>query len=372
MAGGNARPVVVKFGGSSLDEPDAAVRYVQRLLRRGPLIVVVSARAGVTDHLERLLRSPRSLPRERRLERHLRRAHSIPRSPSPPDLARFRELLRPDGGELSSDAREKLLAEGERLAAEWFTQRLERAGTPAAPLDAAQIGLVVQGRRGERAIGLTASRTRVVAAVRRAWGQGRLPVVTGYFGRSRDGRVRVLGRGSSDYTATALAMLLEASRVELVKATPGILSADPELVPAARTLRKISYQTAQAAAAAGARVLHPRSIPIARRARIPVRIASLPRPGRGTWISGREGAKPRAILSLTREPSLGRNSGARRAGVPILRIVEVGDGGSRRTLVASLLAGRTVARVGPRVLSVELPVSGSEQIARRVHARLNR
>jgi aspartate kinase len=372
MAGGGARPVVVKFGGSSLDEPDAAVRYVQRLLRRGRVIVVVSARAGVTDCLERLLRSPRSLPREKRLERHLRRTHAIPRSPSPPDLARFRELLRRGGGALSPDTREQLLAEGERLSAEWFAQRLERAGTPAAPLDAARIGLVVRGRRSERAIDLAASRSGVVGAVRRAWGQGRLPVVTGYFGRSRGGRVRVLGRGSSDYTATALATLLRASRVELVKATPGILTADPALVPGARTLSQISYRTAEAAAVAGARVLHPRSIPVARRARIRVHVTSLPRPDRGTWISAREGAKPRAILSLAREPPLVRNAGARGAAGPVLRIVEVGAGGSRRRLISSLVAGRRVARRGARVLAVSLPASGALPITRRVHARLNR
>src|SRR5262249_57171284 len=104
---------------------------------------------------------------------------------------------------------------------------------------------------------------------------GKTPVVAGFYGRSAQGRIAILGRGGSDFTATLLGCALDADEIWILKhEVDGIKTTDPRLVPGAYTIPEISYWLAAEMALLGAKVLHPRSVQPAAPQRIPVRIAS--------------------------------------------------------------------------------------------------
>lgn len=255
-------------------------------------MVVVSARAGVTDRLqsEAEARRPRSTAR---LDRWLRDRHTGLGDQGTVERRIVRDLLDGTRGPLTGEDRELLLSQGERLAARWLAERLDRAGIPATALESDRIGLRAESGRGGARVLLSESRTDVGTALRRAISAGIAPVVTGYIGRSRSGKVTTLGRGGSDYSAVAIGVILGANRVELVKRRWAVSTADPRIVGNAQRISRLSYADARTLAESGASVLHPRSIAPAQRAGLTIRVVALRHPrtiteiGAGNRTAGR-------------------------------------------------------------------------------------
>lgn len=104
--------------------------------------------------------------------------------------------------------------------------------------------------------------------------RGVLPVVTGYIAATKEGVPTTLGRGGSDYTAAILGAGLEADEVWIWSDVDGILTADPNIVPQARTLAELSYAEAADLANFGADVLHPKTIRPVTESGIPLRIVN--------------------------------------------------------------------------------------------------
>ena len=104
--------------------------------------------------------------------------------------------------------------------------------------------------------------------------EGKTVVMTGFIGGAPDGTTTTLGRGGSDYSATLLGAALHADEVQIWTDVPGVLSADPRLVPDAREVPHLGFEEAQELAHFGAKVLHPRTIRPAVALGIPVRILS--------------------------------------------------------------------------------------------------
>ncbi len=157
-----------------------------------------------------------------------------------------------------AEARDGLLALGERLALPLVVAALQAAGVSAAGVDAADLV-----RTDERfgAAEVDAPITRDLARARLAeLAPGQVAVVTGFVGATADGRTTTLGRGGSDLSAAVLAQALAAERLEIWTDVDGVLSADPRLVPTAFTLPRLSYDEAAQLAQRGAKVLHPRSL----------------------------------------------------------------------------------------------------------------
>jgi aspartate kinase len=99
---------------------------------------------------------------------------------------------------------------------------------------------------------------------------GRAPVTQGFIGATAEGTPTTLGRGGSDYTAALLGAALGARRVEIWTDVNGLMTADPRIVPSARTLRAASYEEAAELATFGAKVLHPATAQPLVRAGIPI------------------------------------------------------------------------------------------------------
>ncbi len=284
---GRGRPLVLKFGGASVSEPDRIVARVRSLRRAGvPVVLVVSARQGVTDLLKGILERPTDRVAHRRALRAIVRLH--PELP-PEGVALLHRLDRlitsvEEVGAVDPPLADRALSHGERLAAVDLAHRLTRRGIPSVAVETDQIGLVTDANYGRATILLDRSRRPVANALRRILRDGKLPVVTGYFGRSLEGRVATLGRGGSDYSATAIAALLGAPRVELVKREVSVLTADPTLVRAARPIRRLSYEEAEELAQFGAKVLHPLTVEPAKAHGIEIVVRSLERPAVATTI----------------------------------------------------------------------------------------
>jgi aspartate kinase len=294
--------VVVKFGGASLADPDQVLRDVRTVRESGtPLVVVASAREGVTDLLSDGLAHPRSPNRHREVVESIRRAH-----PGLPVLGRRHiDRLRHLYALVESDGRadpalsDRVLSQGERLAVHWLTARLRQGGTPAVAVESDHLGLITDNAYGASCILFDRSRLPVRRGLGRLLARGDVPVVTGYFGRSLEGRVATLGRGGSDYAAAAIGALIGASRVELVKRHVAVLSADPREVPNARPIPELSYEEAEELAQFGARVLHPLTIEPARAEGMVLRVRSLEDPNVVTTIApARPGRRNRALTML--------------------------------------------------------------------------
>jgi aspartate kinase len=117
--------------------------------------------------------------------------------------------------------------------------------------------------------------------------KGTVPVVTGFIGATVEGTPTTLGRGSSDYSATFLGRCLAADEVWIWSDVDGVMTADPRIVPEARTLPSISYGEVAELSFFGAKVLHPRTIRPVAEMGIPIRVLNSLRPEHaGTLITG--------------------------------------------------------------------------------------
>ncbi|MEM9300625.1 MAG: bifunctional aspartate kinase/homoserine dehydrogenase I [Pseudomonadota bacterium] len=283
-----------KFGGSSLARADAFHRAVGLVsgsgdARRG---VVVSALGGVTDDLHRLVEAAAA---GRDLTEALGALHdrhdtmasdlgvAVPDAFAV-DRDNLRDLLHAvqlvgSADRIMSDL---IFGYGERWSARLFTAALTAAGRPARFLDAGEFIIAADGDMGPVVDwdGSLAALEPLVAG----W-DGDV-VMTGYVARYGDGRPRTLWRNGSDFSAAILGRLLAAEAVQIWTDVPGVMSADPRLVPEARVLQTLSYDEALELAYFGAAVLHPQTLAPAIAAQIPVFIRDPRTPGEpGTRIA---------------------------------------------------------------------------------------
>jgi aspartate kinase len=147
---------------------------------------------------------------------------------------------------------------------------------------------------------MTETRERASARLRPLIYEGKIPVVTGFIGATATGRLTTLGRGGSDYSATIIGAALDATEVIIWTDVDGVLTADPRLVPEARTLREISYNEAAELAYFGAKVLHPKTLRPVAEAGIPVWIRNSFAPERhGTKITAIGHPTARGVKAIT-------------------------------------------------------------------------
>ncbi len=328
---------VWKFGGASLADA-AAVRHAIGLIRKhpGPLVVVPSALAGMTDAL--LDGARRSAAGDLTagaevaatfLRRHRDLALAlIPAGPARRKILasldhqarEYREVAHAVGAlaELSPRASDTLVARGERAASALLTAALEAAGRRARRVDAAEI-VATDGHHGQAAPDIPLTRKNARRLLRPLLSRGAVAVVPGFLGRGPDGGVTTLGRGGTDLTATLLARALGAGRVVLWKDVPGILTADPRAVPDARLVPQLHHREAAEVAYFGAKVLHPRALIPLDGSRITLLVRSFLDPERpGTEVSARRTLEeyPVKALATVKGQSLVTVAGKGMMGVP--------------------------------------------------------
>ena len=273
--------VVMKFGGTSVGDA-SAIRRVSDIIAkahaRGDRVVAVcSAMHGVTDLLLRGAREAAEGDGEsfREIAIELRRRHGEAVNLLVDDPARARNLCdRVEPlvaefeslchavhvlGEASARARDAIASLGERMSVLLLAAGLEAHGIAAEPVDAPTC-VVTDDRHGEAAPDMEATRARCVAVLRPLLERGTTPVVTGFIGATPRGAVTTLGRGGSDFSAAILGAALDAQAVIIWTDVPGVMTADPRVVPSARTIAALSFREVSELAYYGAKVLHPKTI----------------------------------------------------------------------------------------------------------------
>ncbi len=227
--------LVQKYGGTSVGTPERIHHVAERIVgtrRAGmDLVVVVSAMGDATDDLLGLARkvSDRSHPREL----------------------------------------DMLLTAGERISMALVAMAVNDRGQEAVSFTGSQSGIVTDTSHTRAKI-LEVKADRIREELKR----GRVVIVAGFQGVSREREVTTLGRGGSDTTAVALAAALGAEECEIYTDVDGVYTADPRVVPGARRLPMLSYDEMLELASLGAKVLHNRSVEIARRFQVPVHVRS--------------------------------------------------------------------------------------------------
>ena len=307
--------IVLKFGGTSVaseenwDRIAAILRHCQEEGERS--LVVLSAFSGVTTLIEQAVTSAvagDAAPAIARLRKiHEDKARSLPSETQ--EIVR-EELQRLEGallgmsllGEATPRSRARVLATGEILSTRIVAAALRMRDLDASWLDVREFltALPVPGNPWRHYLSAPcASDPDREFQARLADVPG--PVITqGFIARDAAGDTVVLGRGGSDTSAAYLAAHLEATRLEIWTDVPGLFTANPQLVPEARLLRRLNYREAQEIATTGSHVLHPGCIPALRAAGIPIHVRSTFHPEQpGTVIAAEERAETPRLKAIS-------------------------------------------------------------------------
>ncbi|HEX2427621.1 MAG TPA: aspartate kinase [Gaiellaceae bacterium] len=252
--------VVMKFGGSSVADPDKIKHVARRLVEareRGVRVVAtVSAMGDTTDGLVELARKVSPDPHPRELD--------------------------------------MLLSTGERIACALVAMAVHDLGYEAVSFTGSQAGIITDPVH-------TKAKIREITPVRvvEALDRGRIVLVAGFQGFSRDTMdVTTLGRGGTDATAVALAAALGAS-CEIYSDVTGVFTADPRIVPEARKLAKVSYEEMLEMAASGAKVLMLRAVELARSQGVRIHARSTFSNDDGTWVEDAAALEQAIVSAVT-------------------------------------------------------------------------
>ncbi|MBI1954121.1 MAG: aspartate kinase [Proteobacteria bacterium] len=226
---------IQKFGGTSVANPNR-LQHVASLIKRSfdkgdQIVVVVSAMAGVTNQL----------------------------------VAHINNITKTQNT-LSHDF---VLASGEQVTTGLLSLALKEIGIPAEPFLGWQVPIITDSMWSQARI-LEIQPTLLQSCLQK----GIVPIVAGFQGITQDKRITTIGRGGSDTTAVALAAALKADRCDIYTDVEGVFTADPRIVPKAKKLKVLTYEEMFELSSQGAKVLQVRSVEMAMRHNVPLRVLS--------------------------------------------------------------------------------------------------
>ena len=243
--------VVQKFGGTSV----ASIEHIERVAKRiagyrdrgDEVVVVVSAMGKETDRLDELAKSVGA---------------------SDADFRREVDVL---------------LSTGEQVTAAVLSMVLAKMGYPAKSFTGGQVKILTDASH---------TKARILDIdtdnLRRELSQGTVPVVAGFQGVDSDQNITTLGRGGSDTTAVALAVVLEAKECQIYTDVEGVFTTDPRVVAVAQPLATVTFEEMLELASQGSRVLHTRAVEFASKYKMPIRVLSSFSDAAGTLITNEE------------------------------------------------------------------------------------
>src|SRR5580658_990621 len=218
--------IVQKYGGTSVGDVER-IRNVAGRIKAAreeghEVVVVLSARAGVTNEL-------------------IARAKSLCAEPSEREL-------------------DQLLAIGEQESIALMAMALHGISVPAVSYTGAQAGIFTDKVHTQAKIKMIDPKP-----IEKDLNESRVVIVAGFQGINEEGQITTLGRGGSDLTAVALSAALKADRCEIYTDVDGVYTADPRVVKSARKLPEISYDEMLELASAGSKVMQSRSVEFAKK-----------------------------------------------------------------------------------------------------------
>ena len=237
--------IVKKFGGTSVANKERIYNVARRCIedyKKGhSVVVVLSAMGDTTD-----------------------------------DLLALANDINPNANKRELDM---LLTTGEQVSVSLMAMAMHEMDVPAVSLNAFQVGMNCTSRYGN------ARFKRIdTDRINHELDSRKIVIVTGFQGITKYDDYATLGRGGSDTTAVALAAVLHADLCEIYTDVDGVYTADPRIVPNARKLSEITYDEMLELATAGAKVLHNRSVEMAKKYSVPMVVRSSLNESEGTVV----------------------------------------------------------------------------------------
>jgi len=269
---------IMKFGGSCLKDSDHFLR-VAKIIRREkkPVVVVVSAILGVTDMILKALQEAfdsevKILPfiedledRHKRIVQETIEKKAIKQKVYSSIEERLEKLERLLYGvayikDITDSVKALILSYGERFCGQILSGVIRDKGRDSLPLESDQIGLVTDDSFESATADLAETKENLERSVLPLVRKGISPVITGYFGCTKEGKITTFGRNGTDYSAAVIAHGLCADELEIWKDVDGFMSADPKIVDGAKKIDSLSYYEAAELSYFGAKILHPRTV----------------------------------------------------------------------------------------------------------------
>ncbi|MBC8031733.1 MAG: lysine-sensitive aspartokinase 3 [Pyrinomonadaceae bacterium] len=318
------KPIILKLGGTSVEDAGAFRNVAQIVARavddqRGLRpVVVVSAMSGFTDALLASVQDAREGNAEGAvagLEPHFARHRKVVDallSTEPASISQLLEqsrieiegLLRLVASESDSEnGRQKyyqdaIVSFGERLSAALLAAVLRATDVSAEAVDARKC-IITDDNFGSAAPLMSQTLASTRRELQSLINSSVVPVLGGFIGSTAGGQTTTLGRGGSDYTAAILGAALGAHEIQIWTDVSGVLTADPRVVPNARSIPRLSFAEAAELAYFGAKVLHPKTLQPAVERDIPVRICNSRAPQSESTLVGSETEKsPQTVKSI--------------------------------------------------------------------------
>lgn len=249
--------IVQKYGGTSMANSDCVKNVAEKVVRSKrsghDVVVVVSAPAGMTDHL-------------------VNRAKEITDKPS--------------GREL-----DMILATGEQISISLLAMAIKALGEEAISFTSAQVGIFTDENHNKAKIE-TIDTTKIIKSLT----EGKVVIIAGFQGVTKDLEITTLGRGGSDTSAVAIGVALKADEVEIYTDVDGIYTADPRVVPNAHKIHRITFDEMLEMAGSGAKVLHLRSVELAAKNHMPIHLRSSFNDEMGTYVMDEEENMEQALV----------------------------------------------------------------------------
>lgn len=250
--------IVQKYGGTSVGNPDrikaVAARVVATVREGHKVVVIVSAMSGETDKLIGFANQVSSNPTEREMD--------------------------------------ILLSSGERITTALTSMAISELGQKSVALTGRQAGIITDSVYTRAKIERINSEK-----VNKALDEGYAVVIAGFQGVTEADEITTLGRGGSDLSAVAVAAALNADLCEIYTDVDGVYTTDPNIVPEARKLAKISYEEMLELASLGAKVLQTRSVEFAMKYNVPVVVRSSFNNNPGTLVTKEDQDMEKVVVS---------------------------------------------------------------------------
>ncbi len=301
--------IVMKFGGTSVEDSDSIRRVIEIVKSETPRqpIVFVSACAGVTNQLLGIATLSADGKKDEANDlitairtRHEKLVDDLIRSDLPKNYLKgkisvyaheLKNLSQAISvlGELTHRSVDTIASYGERLSSMIIAQAMEEMSMRSMLVDAREF-MITDDNFTKAAPILPVveemSKKLLVPLVL----NGYVVVTQGFVGSNGKGIATTIGRGGSDYSASIVGSLLDAAEIQIWTDVDGVLTADPSIIPAARRIKRMTFNEASELAYFGARVLHPKSILPAIDKSIPVYVRNSRNPSyRGTLITKGDG-----------------------------------------------------------------------------------
>ncbi len=288
---------VIKLGGSFLASHEALHDVASLARMNSRAVFVVSAFKGITDRL--VLAFGKDLAAREAMLRDILAYHANLIQSALPGIAGnlwLPEILYELGPEYYGMSRfnefarkadyDAFVSIGEKMSAAVISIYLANAGIRCRSVTSDHLGISVIEVSGNPIIEIEKSHLRAYPLVKKLLDSGCIPITTGFFGINEAGRIKTLGRNSSDYSAVAIGAVLRSGEVQLFKDVPGIYSHDPKLIQSGEQhFARISYHKALELSRAGSKVIHPMAIITARQHGISLRIRKYGDSSGGTLVT---------------------------------------------------------------------------------------